>query len=338
MQGVTMPNVATHKLLRNAYIAPISITEQSGKDLQDYTILVKLDSSWDGWDEVDDEGRDIVFVDDRGKFLYFWVEKFDKATMLALIWVRVPNIPANSVVNIYMLYGMQKILDLKTPTLIPWYHKLYHDPYNVFLFFDNFETFSGWSKYGDGNVYQDRSMSYEGCYCLRKDDNCDPNGGYKLLGFTIDRSGYALMYSGIRISGQGTDCYWDRVGLEDANWNGYSFAFAHGSPAYLRIDKRTNASATTIAEIQVTDILSTWYIAKLILLPDRVIARLYKDDYTLHAETTSTDTQYTTFDRVVVRGGRPYRIDVLRLLPHTEPEPAVAVEPSIDGVRHPDLI
>jgi len=329
-----MPNIATIRIYKCAIITPITITEQSGKDLTDYAILLKLDSSWDGWDDVADDGSDIVFVDEYNNILFFWMERFDKNNQRAFIWVRIPSIPANGSTRIFMLYGVKKALLTGLQSM----HKYAHDPSKVFRFFDNLEVWSGWGTLGNGSVTQACDRKYDGCYSLKKINNCDPHGGYKDLGFTIDRSGWALEYAGFRGSGEGTDCYADRVGLEDANGNGYSFALGHGSSPSLWIDKRSNGSPTELGKTSITDILSEWYIARLILLPDKVIARLFKNDYTLHAETSANDTSYTSFSRVAVRGGRPYYLDVIRLRPYTEPEPSIEIEPSVNGLRYTDLM
>ena len=58
---------------------------------------------------------------------------------------------------------------------------------NVFDFFDDFETWNGWTKYRSGKVIQTSDYVKSGSYALKKIDNDDPNGGYKDIGETLGR-------------------------------------------------------------------------------------------------------------------------------------------------------
>jgi len=293
---------------------PITIAEQSGTDLSDYQVKITLNSSnFDGWDKVQQDGSDIYFTDSSNNPLYYWFEYFNVTEQKATIWVEVPQIPANGETTIYMYYG----------GVNPY--SSYHDPSKVFVWWEDAEEWSGWGVLGSGNVYQDSSKAFEGTHSIRKDDNCDPNGGYKDLGITIDRSGYALIYRAYRQSGSGTDCYADRVGIEDASGNGYTLNLDHTTP-YLAIDRRDSGSATVLGKVTISDnLLSEWYMAELVLLPDKVVARVYDANQNLIGETSTTDTAHTSFARFVIRGGRPYYVDEIRIRKYVDPEPTVAV-------------
>jgi len=112
---------------RKSARTPITITEQSGNDLSDYAVKIELDDTWDGWDLVID-GSDIYFLDDQGNPLYYWIEEFDKTNKHAVIWVKIPSLPANSSITIYMHCGGDNP------------YSAYHDPEQVFKFFDDFST------------------------------------------------------------------------------------------------------------------------------------------------------------------------------------------------------
>jgi len=106
-----MPNIAkTFYLLSrgSVLVTPIDVKENSGNNLTDYQVLVQLTSSWDGWNYVMSDGSDIYFLDANYNPLYFWIEDFNYSNKFARIWVKVPSIPANSVVRIYMCYGVQQ--------------------------------------------------------------------------------------------------------------------------------------------------------------------------------------------------------------------------------------
>ncbi|RLF82401.1 hypothetical protein DRN38_00075 [Thermococci archaeon] len=321
-----MPTLARLLYLTTPIKTSILITEQSGSDLTDYEVRIMLDSGWDGWDKVSPDGNDIFVTDENGKPLYYWIEKIDKDNKSGVIWCKVPSIPANGQVKIYLYYG----------GINPYVN--YRDGSKVFKFFDDIETWTGWEKVGDGDVTQTTEQVYHGAYSLKKISNCDPHGGRKSLGFTLDRNYWIVEFFRRRNSGEGTDCYADRTGVEDANGNGYSAGFSHGSSPSIYVDKRSGGSATQLGSTSVSDILSEWYIAQLILTPSVVKTRILKKDYTLHAETTVSDTTYTSFTHIYIRGGRPYYVDVIRIRKYVDPEPSVQVLSSINVIKELDFM
>ncbi|MCW7079444.1 MAG: DUF2341 domain-containing protein, partial [Canidatus Methanoxibalbensis ujae] len=50
-------------------------------------------------------GEDIRFTNEEGNLLDYWIEEWDAVNETAKVWVKVPSIPANSSVVIYMYYG-----------------------------------------------------------------------------------------------------------------------------------------------------------------------------------------------------------------------------------------
>jgi len=124
-----MPSIA-EKAIEEAFRAlVIRITENSGNTLTDYQVKIVLnETNFTDWDKVLSDGSDIFFLDENGNPLYFWIEEFDKTAKKATIWVKVPSIPANGETTIYMCYG-----GMENP------FSSYHDPENVFDFFDDFE-------------------------------------------------------------------------------------------------------------------------------------------------------------------------------------------------------
>jgi len=121
-----MPNIAKIYYLSKR-ITPIDVKENSGNNLTNYQVMIRLTSSWDGWSLVASDGSDIYFTDSSGNPLYFWIEKFDYANKNAIIWVKIPSIPANSTIRIYLRFGV-----------LPNPYSSYRDGSNTFLFFDDF--------------------------------------------------------------------------------------------------------------------------------------------------------------------------------------------------------
>jgi len=120
-----MPNIAKLYYLAGR-VTPIDVKENSGNNLTDYQIMINLTSSWDGWSYVKSDGSDIYFTDSSGNPLYFWIEKFDYTNKNAIIWVKIPSIPASSTVRIYLHYA----------GINPY--TSYRNGDNVFIFFDDF--------------------------------------------------------------------------------------------------------------------------------------------------------------------------------------------------------
>ncbi len=88
------------------YYREIIITENSGKVLKDYQVLLKFDPS-NFPDNAKPDGSDIRFTKFE-KELDMWIEKYDPDKKTARIWVKFPEIPANGDINIKMYYGNEE--------------------------------------------------------------------------------------------------------------------------------------------------------------------------------------------------------------------------------------
>lgn len=101
----------------------ITITELSGSALTDYQ--VKIDLSYEPAMQAD--FRDVRFIDsDNATLLPHWCESYVPSTS-ATFWVKVPSLPASSLVTISMYYGNPAA----SSTLDGW---------NTFEFFDDFSA------------------------------------------------------------------------------------------------------------------------------------------------------------------------------------------------------
>ena len=99
-----LPASASAGLAGWQYQREITIQENSGETLRDYQVLVALAGS-DFPEEAQADGDDIRFTDADGANLGYWVEEFDAGSERARIWVKVPEIPADSDDRITMWYG-----------------------------------------------------------------------------------------------------------------------------------------------------------------------------------------------------------------------------------------
>jgi len=99
----------------------------NSNNLADYQVKIVLNSSNFNFNHAKDDGTDIAFADSDGTTpLHFWREKWDKNNQEAILWVKVPSIPASSTKTIYLYYGSSNANDLSNGD-------------NTFIFFDDFD-------------------------------------------------------------------------------------------------------------------------------------------------------------------------------------------------------
>jgi len=109
------------------YRQKITITEQSGNDLTYYQVLIELNSTNFDFSHAQTNGEDIRFTDANGNLLSYWIEEWDSVNKKAKVWVKVPYIPANSSVEIWMYYGNPRLESAS-------------DGYATFEFFDKWPS------------------------------------------------------------------------------------------------------------------------------------------------------------------------------------------------------
>ena len=64
----------------------------TGKVLEEFPVLVRLDKEWFPFGEVAEGGRDLRFTSGEGRTLAYEIESWDAASGRAAIWVRVPRL------------------------------------------------------------------------------------------------------------------------------------------------------------------------------------------------------------------------------------------------------
>ena len=86
------------------YRRPITINNPNSNDLTDFQVKITLDSSFD-FSKANSDGSDIRFADAAGNTIPYYIESWDSTNRQAVIWIKVPSIPASSTVTVYMYYG-----------------------------------------------------------------------------------------------------------------------------------------------------------------------------------------------------------------------------------------
>jgi len=136
-----------------AFCTPIIIKENSGHDLYNYSVLIVIDDSnsinsenWKvDWNVIN--STNLYFTDNSTPPhpLYFWVQLMDTQNRVAYLWVKIPELPADSRKVICLHYG-----EWPNPYLS------YDNPNKVFILFDNFDgssiNTSKWNVHGTPTV------------------------------------------------------------------------------------------------------------------------------------------------------------------------------------------
>jgi len=98
-----LPLKNPHSPFRNFnYIRPIHI-KGSTQDLRDYQVKIVLNSNNFPLEKCKPDGSDIRFRDETGQSLPYWIESWSANE--AIIWCKVPFIPANRIKDIWIIYG-----------------------------------------------------------------------------------------------------------------------------------------------------------------------------------------------------------------------------------------
>ncbi|NPA33394.1 MAG: DUF2341 domain-containing protein [Chlorobi bacterium] len=116
-----------------SYRIPITLTNISGNTIADVEIPVTINTAaFIGAGKMQSTGADIRFTDSSCNPLPYYIEKGINTTATK-IWVRVPLIPPNSSITIYMYYGNQIALPGS-------------DASSTFHFWEDFNNTAQWSS------------------------------------------------------------------------------------------------------------------------------------------------------------------------------------------------
>ena len=140
------------------YYRPIIIKEQSGQTLENFQVLIKLNSNNFDFSKAQPDGSDIRIVDESGNFLPYWIEEWNLTAKRARIWTIVPRIPANSEVKLKLYYGNPDAVSRS-------------DGEKVFEFFDDFDSLL--THHWEVSYANIRTTSYNGASVLEVSETDD---------------------------------------------------------------------------------------------------------------------------------------------------------------------
>ena len=120
-------------------IIHISTPENGFTGIDDYQVLIQLDSKNFDYSKANIDGSDLRFYQvGEADDLPYWIERWCPGeSCTSRIWVKVPSIPADGC-NIYMYYGNPNIQ----------IGAIESDGDEAFEFFDDFENLGSWDAYG----------------------------------------------------------------------------------------------------------------------------------------------------------------------------------------------
>ena len=264
---------------------------------------------------------DIRVTDNSGKLLPVWVDtgvttlRCNQTT--TKVWARGPSIP-NSTFTLYFYYGNPSAVSVLSPS-------------QVFIFFDDFETFSDWNTYSSGLVSQSGTTApaFDGSYTAYKYNSGDPNGACKNLSSTFNFSdGYILEGKSWRNTNTGSNG--DGVSLLDSNYNGYGETFSHTTGSELmQIDIRAAGVATTASPFVSLSVgptlpMQTWFGFKLITKPSNNFELQYLNNVeTYLTNNTANNASYSSFNQVCIMRGTDYFTDHLLIRRYSSTEPSL---------------
>ncbi len=116
--NLILKKVSTSFLDNFKYVRQIDIKEQSGVNFSNCSIHFIIDTaSLISSGKLKNDCSDIRFtLDDFQTSLPYWIE-YGCNTHETKIWVKIPSIPANGIVSIYMFYGNNSVLSASNPDI-----------------------------------------------------------------------------------------------------------------------------------------------------------------------------------------------------------------------------
>jgi len=294
----------------------VTITEQSGNDLVDYQVKVVITDP-QFFEECPDQKYIECYFQD-GSWIPHWVEEFDPVNNKAVIWVKVPQIPANGTVKVLIKVNPTRTEDLSNPNA-------------VFDFYDDFDDL-------DISDY----TQVEGSWEVVEEPVESGNGVLKATASEAN----LIVHNTANISTQKVlrvkvrpDDNIGAPGIVFGYQNSDNFYHVRISNEFneLQILEWVGGSATKRGSTSVSISTGTWYILKAVWKDaDTIEAKLYDVNGNLLATTTATMTAGFSSGKIGLRTYKPSSFDDFRIRKYVEPGPSVTVEYVSETVTYTD--
>jgi uncharacterized repeat protein (TIGR01451 family) len=275
----------------SSYLQPVTIGN-TGLALTDHQIKLTINTqSLALASQIQSDCGDIrVLGGDQTTEIPYWIEDGTCNTEYTNIYIKVPSIAADPEdTTIYLQYSNDPAGGLVTTG----------DPTTVFEYFDDFETFTGWTTNGSGVVSQSADRAYAGTNAAYKTTNDDPDGAYKGFGQSFGRD--IVLEAWVNRNASYTGGPADRFGILDSSFNGYGWVINHSSD-WMGVDVRTNNTGTNTST-GVTRYMDQWVKAELTIDGGGTITSRRYVDGVLNGQFSFSNTAYNSFDRYYIYGG-----------------------------------
>ncbi|MEM0480629.1 MAG: DUF2341 domain-containing protein [Candidatus Aenigmatarchaeota archaeon] len=298
------------------YRIPITIKENSGKNLTDYQVLITLDTaSLISAGKMKSDCGDIRFTDSDGTtLLNYWIESGCNSANTR-IWIKIPNIPASGTKTIYLYYGNPSANSLSNGDL-------------VFDFFDDFESYADGSDINNQGGWITKRVGGTGEAKVRLVN------GRKHLHLSSTDSATAVVHPvSTNNSGYAIRLYefaddWDEallIGFSDGNtladghpYNGYDVTWWGWGGGTSRIRKWVNGAQTYLASISDSDSNNVYHLLEFVWIGSNLYA--YRDGI---LKLSASDTTFNSFSHIYLGewAGSSRYIDWVLVRKYTSPEP-----------------
>lgn len=286
---------------------PIEVTEQAGVSLSNYLVPLTFYSGDLSFANTQSDGSDVRFSDPDGNEWRYWVEKWDVTNEVGVVWVEVPDIPANGGVQFFMFYGNSSVAAQSTTAI-----------WNIYDDFTDSSPLSEWTVH-DGSFSVDASDRAYGT--TDEAQNTMTHDGGSFTDFAVEMLGERTASGGAGTTEQN-----NTVGRYDRT-NG-DFYFLRSRPDQNNLEyyyQDGTGSNTKFAAPNYSHGFGTyrsrggWYGTSLRY-------NLYDTNYSLLKATTASDNSETGSGYV---GIRPYedeeRYHWIAVRDFVEPEPSVSI-------------
>ncbi len=154
-----------------SYRVPITIYNPNNKTLTDYQVKITINSSWTGWQYA--TNNSIRFALANGTPIPYWIQSWNRTAKTAVIWVKVPQLPANANTTIYMYFNNPNARSESNAT-------------KVFIFFDDFEEHTKLSGSISGSQTYYITNAIHGKYAIAWKDTSSTEGIHGRYNTTIN--------------------------------------------------------------------------------------------------------------------------------------------------------
>jgi len=294
----------------------VTITEQSGKDLVDYPVKVVITDP-QFFEECPDKKYIECYFQD-GSWIPHFTELFDPVNNIAVILVKVPQIPANGTVKVFIKVNPSRTEDLS-------------NGYAVFEFFDDFESLDNWDVHESaGNVRVENSL-------LILDGSTSATAGINGVRSKVTFSKPAMLELKLIATYVRSGWAWRQWGFTNAELTAGQLAQQNivlrnqevGGYTYFRVAK--DGASTQVG----LDPITSWHV-ETIVWGD--VARNYWNNE-LKAEITTNIPDIPLYIGIGVgnnAGAEAIKCDWVGVRRYVEPEPAVTVEYISETVTYSD--